>query len=201
MRFIASILLIFGSFLAQAQPATMEQLTEYMTGTFNSAQQAERDTAYLNVQLKMQRIWEKQNDGVWLYVEQAVASTPDKPYRQRIYKLEEHGTNKYLSRVFELPDPSNYIGAAEKPKRFKALSPEDLEEMEGCAINMIYDERKQKFLGNIVDMCHNDWNGAYVASSEVEITKNKLISWDRGWDSNGKQVWGAEKGGYEFIKQ
>jgi CpeT protein len=27
-----------------------------------------------------------------------------------------------------------------------------------------------------------------------------LLSWDRGWDVNGKQVWGAEKGGYIFVK-
>lgn len=187
--------------MLEAQPASMEQLTQYMTGSFTSEAQSKRDTAYLNVSLKMERIWQKQGDGVWLYVEQALVSTPDKPYRQRIYKLEEHGTNKFLSRVFELPDPSQYIGAAEKPKRFKDLSPEDLDEMDGCSINMVYDEKKKMFIGNIVDMCHNDWNGAYVASSEVEITADKLISWDRGWDSNGKQVWGAEKGGYEFIKQ
>ncbi|WP_188926788.1 CpcT/CpeT family chromophore lyase [Shewanella algicola] len=32
------------------------------------------------------------------------------------------------------------------------------------------------------------------------MTKDKIVSWDRGFDSNDQQVWGAVKGGYEFIK-
>jgi hypothetical protein len=28
-----------------------------------------------------------------------------------------------------------------------------------------------------------------------------ILSWDRGWDKEDNQVWGAEKGGYEFIKE
>jgi hypothetical protein len=27
-----------------------------------------------------------------------------------------------------------------------------------------------------------------------------ILSWDRGFDANGNQVWGAEKGGYIFKK-
>ncbi|MBK7852430.1 MAG: hypothetical protein IPJ66_15190 [Bacteroidetes bacterium] len=32
------------------------------------------------------------------------------------------------------------------------------------------------------------------------ITANELISWDRGYNDKDEQVWGAEKGGYHFIK-
>jgi CpeT protein len=35
----------------------------------------------------------------------------------------------------------------------------------------------------------------------VEIFADRLASWDRGWNKEDKQVWGAEKGGYVFIKQ
>jgi hypothetical protein len=27
-----------------------------------------------------------------------------------------------------------------------------------------------------------------------------MISWDRGYNDAGEQVWGAEKGGYIFLK-
>jgi hypothetical protein len=43
--------------------------------------------------------------------------------------------------------------------------------------------------------------GASYATSEVVIYSDKLISWDRGWNDEGKQVWGAQKGGYVFLKQ
>jgi hypothetical protein len=28
-----------------------------------------------------------------------------------------------------------------------------------------------------------------------------MLSWDRGYNADGKQVWGAEKGGYRFVKK
>jgi hypothetical protein len=35
----------------------------------------------------------------------------------------------------------------------------------------------------------------------VVIRKDRMISRDRGWNTDGQQVWGAEKGGYEFLKE
>jgi hypothetical protein len=32
------------------------------------------------------------------------------------------------------------------------------------------------------------------------MTPSQLLSWDRGYDKEGKYVWGAEKGGYVFDK-
>jgi CpeT protein len=42
--------------------------------------------------------------------------------------------------------------------------------------------------------------GATYATSEVIIKNQQMISWDRGYDSSDRQVWGAEKGGYVFEK-
>ena len=49
-------------------------------------------------------------------------------------------------------------------------------------------------------MCPSDRKGAAYATSEVTITENELISWDRGYNDKDEQVWGAEKGGYHFLK-
>jgi len=32
------------------------------------------------------------------------------------------------------------------------------------------------------------------------VTKGRVVSWDRGFDAEGNHIWGAEKGGYEFVK-
>jgi hypothetical protein len=32
------------------------------------------------------------------------------------------------------------------------------------------------------------------------LQEDMMVSWDRGWNADDKQVWGAEKGGYEFVK-
>jgi hypothetical protein len=42
--------------------------------------------------------------------------------------------------------------------------------------------------------------GASFANSIVTVTQNEILSWDQGFDKEGKQVWGATKGGYRFIK-
>jgi hypothetical protein len=34
----------------------------------------------------------------------------------------------------------------------------------------------------------------------VTLDQGQLLSWDQGFDSENKQVWGATKGGYVFIK-
>lgn len=48
--------------------------------------------------------------------------------------------------------------------------------------------------------CPSDRKGAAYATSEVTITPERLLSWDRGYNEKDEQVWGAEKGGYEFVK-
>lgn len=186
--------------ICQTQEATLEQLTSWMCGSFDSEAQAKRDTSYLNVSLKMTQIWKRQDNATWIYVEQALTSTPKKPYRQRIYKVEGLGGNRFISTVYSLPTPDAYVGGADQPKLLKNLTPEMLTHLEGCEISLVYDVKNSKFIGSTANLCHNNWNGAYVASSEVEISATELMSWDRGWDSDGKQVWGATKGGYIFIK-
>jgi hypothetical protein len=41
-----------------------------------------------------------------------------------------------------------------------------------------------------------------VRAPEAAIVgPNGMVSWDRGYNDAGQQVWGAEKGGYEFVKR
>ena len=37
------------------------------------------------------------------------------------------------------------------------------------------------------------------ATSEVVVSPGRIESWDRGFDAEGAQVWGAEKGAYVFL--
>ncbi|HDR04273.1 MAG TPA: hypothetical protein ENN84_03365, partial [Candidatus Marinimicrobia bacterium] len=57
------------------------------------------------------------------------------------------------------------------------------------------------FIGNTkARQCGGSLRGAAYATSEVTITPSRLISWDRGFNSEGEQLWGAVKGGYIFDK-
>ncbi len=180
----------------------LETLQKAMKGSFNSAAQAEKDTTYFNISLNMHPIWKKNDDQTkWLYVEQAMSAKPEKPYRQRIYKLTQVKPNVFESAVYELPTPEKYIGAWETKDAFDGLSPEKLIVREGCSV-MLQLDNDGNYIGKTDDKaCASTLRGATYATSQVSIFKDKIVSWDRGFDSGGKQVWGAEKGGYQFLKQ
>lgn len=180
-------------------PSEIELLTGWMSGTFSSAAQAADNPQFFNVTLHMTPIWTDRDDGPWLYVEQAMADYPDRPYRQRVYRLRRIDPDLFESRVFTLPDPPAVIGAWRDPTSLGAIGPEDLEEREGCAILMR--RRGDAFVGStLARLCTSSLRGAAYATSEVLITADGMVSWDRGFDAAGNQVWGSTDGGYVFDR-
>lgn len=180
--------------------AGIMELQNLMTGTFNSAAQAQVDTNYYDITLQMYPIW-KDRPGNWLYVEQSVTSNQAKPYRQRVYKLQKMGKNTYASHVYLLSKPEDYIGKWKTPKAFDALAMSDIELKNGCAV-LLKKMPDGTFGGSTGDKtCGSTLRGASYAMSDVTVKKGEIVSWDQGFDADGSQVWGARKGGYVFKQQ
>lgn len=188
--------------VADPGPNGLDLLASRMTGTYSSARQAAADPAYFEISLVMTPIWQDRPgaDERWLYVEQAMASALAKPYRQRIYRLTQVGPRTFKSDVYTLPgNPLDYAGAWRDPSRFAALKPSDLTLRDGCSILLDYDG--DAFRGGTEGTkCPSDLRGAAYATSQATIKPDRMISWDRGFDAQGKQVWGAEAGGYVFMR-
>lgn len=197
--FLAVIILFSSSELSSQSKSELDLLVNWMTGSFNSEEQSRNDSDYYNISLEMHRIWENRNDGYWLYVEQAVATAKDNPYRQRIYHIfEEDGLFKSV--IYSLPDEKKFIGGWEDISVFNTLSPEQLETREGCEV-IIKRKDENTFIGSTVEKnCTSNLRDAAYATTEVSITKDTMISWDRGFNDKDEQVWGATKGGYIFKK-
>lgn len=177
----------------------LDELTALMTGSFSSENQAARDGQFYDIRLEMVRIWPKRTDGVWLYVEQASASALDRPYRQRVYHLTGDGQS-WKSAVFEMPGPETYVGAWKNASLFDDLTPDQLTLRIGCAV-YLKRSRKGDFRGSTREReCLSQLRGASYATSEVVITRNGISSWDRGYDAEGTQVWGAVAGPYQFDR-
>lgn len=201
------IVVMFGIPVLQAAELTAEQaaeikrVAELLAGSYSSAEQAKQDKEYFEVQLHMVPIWTDRAGEHWLYVEQAMATALDKPYRQRVYKIEWKDGSP-VSRVYNLPgDALKYAGAWKEKKPLADLKQEQLTEREGCAI-VLKKQKDKTYKGATVGKgCKSDLRGAAYATSEVVLSETKLTSWDRGYDAADKQVWGAVKGPYEFVKQ
>lgn len=177
----------------------LENLTSWMTGSFSSQEQSEADTNYYDIRLEMVQIWKERTDAIWLYIEQAASWALEKPYRQRVYRVVKNADGTLESGVYTFDDPLRFAGAWKEEIPLAGLSPDSLSERSGCAI--ILDFKDAMFVGSTDEKnCSSVLRGASYATSEVEIEENVLKSWDRGFNENDEQVWGARFGPYIFKK-
>ena len=190
--------------LAGCRSAGSREVAGLLAGSYTSAEQSKADPEFLEVHLNMARIWPERTDGDWLYVEQAMANALDKPYRQRIYQLVDERDGTVLSVVYELPNPADRIGAWRTPEVFASDAPEKLVARDGCAIRLERDGSGWRGSTNGKD-CLSSLRGASYATSEVVLLRERpgvrLETWDRGFDANDQQVWGAKKGPYVFLSK
>lgn len=199
-KYLFLLLLTACSLTAQSKQSSksLDALQQLMQGHYSSEAQAKADSAnYYNISLRMTPIWKDR--GHYLYVEQAIASKLDKPYRVRIYRLVEK-EGKFISEVYTLKNEKDWIGKWTTPEAFDALPLSDIELKQGCEV-ILKKTGKDTYSGSTgKGTCPSELRGASYATSVVTISKGQIVSWDQGFDKDGKQVWGAEKGGYIFLK-
>jgi hypothetical protein len=178
----------------------LAKLQKWMAGYFSSQQQAAKDSDYFDVRLRATPIWPKRTDGYWLYVEQALAEHQQRPYRQRVYHLTQADDTTFESSVYAFNEPSRFVGEWQKPEPLAGLTPDSLVLKQGCSI-ILHKSGEIAFVGGTVDAnCPSEVKGADYNTSEVTISKDQIISWDRGFDKERNQVWGTRKGGYVFKR-
>jgi CpeT/CpcT family (DUF1001) len=176
------------------------QLESWMTGQFSSKAQAENDSAYYPIELRMFPIWKNRKDGPWLYIEQAVEGATNRPYRQRVYQLRLMDSKRFESKVYTISYPLRFAMASPEHPLFKQITPDSLQLRNGCSVFLEWTGKS--FNGSTKGAyCASDLRGASYATSKVSIMADRMESWDQGFDNNGIQVWGAIKGPYVFIKE
>jgi hypothetical protein len=85
---------------------------------------------------------------------------------------------------------------------FSSITPDSLKALEGCEVVLVFNEKNNQFEGATAERtCPSTRSGATFTTSKVVISPDGMNSWDQGWNDAGTQVWGATKGGYEFLKQ
>jgi len=186
---------------ATAGPASdLDRLAGWMTGSFANAAQAKAEPEFSEATLHLARIWRERADAAWLYVEHALAKSPEAPFRQRVYRVRALADGVFECRAYEISDPEKYVGAWKEATPLASLAPEALFGREGCAVLLRAIDAKTFSGSTLGSQCPSALKGATHATSEVTVTAEGLVSWDRGFDSKGVQVWGRTKGGYRFDR-
>lgn len=177
------------------------EVARLMEGAFSSAAQAAADPEYFDIRLHMARIWPGASDGAWLYVEQARGDLLEEPYRQRVYRVSARPDGVVVSEVYLLPGNAlDFAGAWRTPARFATLGPADLTLKEGCDVALRAAGPGRYEGGTEGTGCASERAGASYTTSVVVLDEAGMVSWDRGMDAAGAQVWGAEGGGYRFDR-
>jgi hypothetical protein len=177
----------------------LKSFAELLTGNFSNIEQANADTNFFHISLVMTPIWPDRTDGIWIYVEQAMATKLDKPYRQRVYRLTHPEQDVFQSDIYTIAEPLLYAGLQNDINKMSALTFDKIDLKEGCEVRL---RRKGKIYVGGTDgaKCPSDLRGASYATTQITLKKGELVSWDQGFDTSGRQVWGSTLGGYIFKK-
>jgi len=178
----------------------LQHFVSVLTGNYSSKKQAESDTSFFNISLKICQIWRDRKDGLWVYVEQALASKMDAPYRQRVYKLGHPSENTFTSEIYTIRNAKDVIGLQDKKEKELLLTEDRIELKDGCTVVLTYANGIYSG-GTQENKCPSDLRGAKYATTRIVLKEGALESWDQGFDAAGKQVWGPTKGGYVFLKE
>jgi hypothetical protein len=202
MKISKVLILMLFPIAALAQPKAskdLKKLHRFMLGQFSSEVQSKSDSTYFDIRLSITPIWTDRNDAFWMVVEQATASSLQKPYRQRIYRLTEKEKGVFESAVFTFDKPLRFAGKAQEINT--TLTPDSLQNRTGCEVILKKKDRTSFTGGTVEKNCPSDLRSAKYATSIVTITKDAMLSWDQGFNEKNEQVWGATKGGYLFLKE
>lgn len=185
----------------EEDPTPFVRLKQYMSGDFSSLLQSQRDSDYFDIRLRMVPIWNSSDTAFFLYVEQAMSTSRDKPYRQRIYKVVRVDDKNFTSYIYTMNNPQRFTGKTGSDPVFNLITPDSLKVLEGCEVRLKYNPDQETFEGATAEKtCPSTRSGATHTTSKVSLSAKGMISWDQGWNDQGIQVWGAEKGGYEFLR-
>ncbi|MGI0485109.1 chromophore lyase CpcT/CpeT [Pantanalinema rosaneae CENA516] len=186
-------------------------LANYLAGEFDNREQAIADpTWYVPLRLWQRPVALFTDDSLALFAEQANVVTPDYPYRQRLLRLcQPPGQEESLQvQYYAFNDPDAFKGAGANPERLAALTPDQLELLPGCRLEVAVDPLSPTTywftatLPAAARCCFSYQGELRQVSLGFAASPDILLSYDKGVDpETGQGLWGALMGPYQFVKR
>ena len=182
MKRAVFFLLLLAAVQAYAQDARLkkgdlEDLANRMTGIFSCLGPAGKDGMANGAVLHVKQIWNTQNNGRWLYAEQAEVQHLQEPYRQTVYHIYQQDNYTLVCKVYELRNPGQYTAAWKDDNKLYQLTEDALTEAPGCTL-YLHKNKEGDFTGATNGKnCVTAFNGAGYTTTEISIYKDKLLNW------------------------
>lgn len=170
-----------------------KQYTKSISGVFWTKEQHSRDSTFDNVIVRTNLI-RKDSDGThWMYTEQGEFENYT-PYRKRVYQLKLI-EDVIWQRIYYIKDEENFSYL-----NYKSITEGDIIPKEGCDIWIRYNGRGIYNGSTDGNNCVATFRGSTHVTTDFWVKRREVGSWERGWNDNGEQVWGSERGYYIYKK-
>lgn len=173
--------------------ADLQQLVAWMTGYFDNETQYNSNPSLYWIELGMKRIWADEEEGYYLYVEQAYSPNDPEvpeydPYRQRVYHIRVVGDNQFVSEVYEFKSDSDeldVVKAYEEEDPLSDMTLASFNKKTGCEVYLSLNQDGTAYEGGTKGKnCKTAFPGAEYATSEVTISETSFSSLDEFYDEN-----------------
>jgi len=189
----------------------LQTLAHYLAGEFENREQAAAEPIwYVPLRLWQRPIQVFSEDAagetVTLFAEQANVINPTQPYRQRLIRLMRSPSSDLMVQYYGFKEPGKFRGAGQEPDLLKGLSPEQVEYLPGCVLNV-----NQRSLSNGSHFqaiappdacCRFQFDGKVgQVALGFEVSAVEYLTYDKGINpETGQALWGAIMGPYRYRK-
>jgi hypothetical protein len=199
--------------------ADVQNIVSYLVGVMDTSEQAATNKKVSNVRmttckiavvptennLETDRI-NNNSSSVFLYQEQAITPKLNEPYRQRFLEIlaKDRGVNQVESKSYKPIEMEKWIGFCDKTETERIVSASELGTYI-CSVLLkqsVANYIKPLYIGETqTGGCPANVRGATSISNTIYLFPDGMNTWDRGFDANGTQVWGAANEAYKFRKR
>lgn len=180
--------------LSQQDVATV---ADHLSRAMDTTVQAASNPNFVGVQMTTcsVQVAAPNTSDVYLYQEQALTEHIGSPYRQRFLHitLSDDG-NRVESRTFKPTAPGEWTGFCQRSDR--TVATDELGDLV-CIVSL-----RPSPLGYVGstprDGCPVNLRGAVRLTNTIVLHRDGMDTWDRGFDQNGDQVWGAKTEPYRY---
>lgn len=183
---------------AQTGPLTQQHVdavATHLSRKMDTTAQAERSASFVGVQMTTCSITVPDQDGIYLYQEQALSSNLEAPYRQRFLHIAlNQDATRVESRTFKPSTPERWTGLCEQAE--PAAESSDLGSLV-CVVSLR--PSALGYVGTTPDEgCPVNLRGAVRLTNTIVLHQAGMDTWDRGFDATGAQIWGAQTEPYQY---
>lgn len=176
-----------------------EAVAERLVGVMETSAQAKANPNAPSVRMTTCPVQLDGSEDIFLYQEQALLQGLYRPYRQRFLRIAPSADgDRVESKSFKPMETERWIGLCDRPERDRVLETSDLSD-KGCSVFLVLVE--DTYIGRTqTGGCPTNFRGAATITNTIFLYTTGMDTWDRGFDTQGNQVWGAQERPYEFRR-